>query len=71
MVLTLGSTIGFYATHTSKQVSPEVEVEVVQMRQTFPDWGKQRIRDELAKANNWVPVVSVNTMRRILQEAGL
>jgi hypothetical protein len=33
--------------------------------------GKRRIADELAKANNWVPVVSPNTIRRILEEAGL
>jgi hypothetical protein len=33
--------------------------------------GKRRISDELAKANNWVPVVSPNTIRSILEEAGL
>ncbi len=34
-------------------------------------WGKQRIADELAKANTWVPVISPNTVKRILQDAGL
>jgi hypothetical protein len=33
--------------------------------------GKQRIADELAKANNWVPIVSPNTVKRILIDAGL
>ena len=35
------------------------------------EWGKHRIADELAKANNWVPVISPNTVRRILEDAGL
>jgi hypothetical protein len=41
------------------------------MKQGHPDWGKRRIADELAKGNNWVAVVSPNTVRRILQDAGL
>lgn len=49
----------------------EVEEKVVKMRQEHPSWGKRRIADELAKGNNWVPVISPNTVRRILQEAGL
>jgi hypothetical protein len=28
--------------------------------------GKQRIADELAKANGWVPIVNPNTVKRIL-----
>jgi hypothetical protein len=32
---------------------------------------KERIAHELAKKNNWVPLVSANTVRRILQEKGL
>ena len=41
------------------------------MRREHPDWGKRRIADELAKGNNWVPLVSPNTVKRILQDAGL
>ena len=40
------------------------------LRQAHPDWGKHRIADELTKANNWVPVVSPNTVKRILKAAG-
>lgn len=61
---------GSHAPHTPQRIGPEVEAEVVRMREAFPGWGKQRIADELAKANNWVPVVSVNTVRRVLQDAG-
>ncbi len=45
--------------------------KVVTMKKAHPEWGKQRIADELAKGNSWVPLVSVNTVRRILQEKGL
>ena len=49
----------------------DVEERVIQMRREHEDWGKRRIADELAKANNWVPLVSPNTVRRILQDADL
>ena len=49
----------------------EIEEQVIAMYQAHPDWGKKRIEQEMAKANNWVPVVSLNTVRRILQEAKL
>ena len=49
----------------------EIEKRVIELRGQHPDWGKRRIADEMAKTNNWVPVVSPNTVRRILQEAGL
>jgi transposase len=48
-----------------------IEEQVVALRQEHPTWGKQRIADELAKANNWVPLVSPNTIKRILRDAGL
>lgn len=53
------------------RTSVEVEQKVIAMRRKHPDWGKQRIADELAKANNWVPLVAPQTVRRILQDANL
>lgn len=53
------------------QTAPEIEEEVIAARREHPEWGKRRIADELAKANNWVPLVSPNTVRRILKDAGL
>jgi hypothetical protein len=41
------------------------------MRMKNPNWGKVRISDEMAKANNWVPVVSANTVKRMLKKANL
>lgn len=60
-----------HAPHRPKMVSPEIEERVIEMRRSQPDWGKRRIADELAKGNNWVPLVSPNTVKRILQDAGL
>jgi hypothetical protein len=48
-----------------------VEERVTAMRQQNPSWGKQRIADEVTKNNQWVPLVTPNTVRRILQDAGL
>jgi transposase len=53
------------------RIAPEIEQQVIEMKEAQPSWGKRRIADELAKNNNWVPLVSPNTVKRILQEAGL
>lgn len=57
--------------HLARKKSQAIENEVIAMRQLHGEWGKERIADEMAKANNWVPVVSANTVRRILREANL
>jgi transposase len=48
-----------------------VEQQVIAMRQTHPEWGKVRIAHQLAKAHQWQPLVSPNTVKRILRSAGL
>jgi len=53
------------------RIAPAIETQVKTLRTQQPSWGKQRIADALAQGNNWVPVVSPNTVRRILQDAGL
>lgn len=63
-----------FASSAPKQphrTDPTIEEQVVALRQEHPDWGKQRIADELAKANNWAPLVSPNTVKRILRTASL
>jgi len=59
------------AAHQLNHKSPEIVQGVTEMRRQNPDWGKARIAQEMAKANNWVPLVSPNTVKRILQDAGL
>lgn len=62
---------GSHVRHQLYRVEPEVEAQVVKQRQEHPEWGKRRIADEMAKGNNWVPLVSLNTVKRILEDAGL
>lgn len=54
-----------------QRTSPEVEQRVIGLKRAHPDWGKERIAHELAKLNNWMPLVSPNTVRRVLVDAGL
>lgn len=54
-----------------QRIAPVIEQQVTEMRQQNPSWGKRRIADEMTKANQWVPLVTPNTVRRILQDAGL
>jgi transposase len=57
--------------HKLNRKEAAIEQRVIELRKAHPDWGKFRIADELAKEHNWVPVLTPNTVRRILQEAGL
>ena len=43
-----------------KRTPSEIEDRVIALRKGHPNWGKKRIADELAKANNWVPLVSLD-----------
>ena len=56
--------------HPSR-IAPAIEQRVIALRQAHPTWGKQRIADELTRANQWVPLASHGTVRRILVDAGL
>jgi transposase len=53
------------------RISVEIQTEVVKLHSAHTTWGKQRLADEIAKSNNWVPLVSPNCVRRILIEAKL
>ena len=58
--------------HTFANQLPAPTLEaVVAAKREHPDWGKQRIADELAKGHGWQPLVSASEVRRILIEAGL
>lgn len=55
----------------TRRSAPAVEQRVIALRQAHPTWGKVRLANELAKANGWVPLVSPNTVKRILRDADL
>lgn len=57
--------------HNLPYKSAEIAERVRKMRCENPEWGKARIAQEMAKANNWVPLVSPNTVKRILRDADL
>jgi hypothetical protein len=59
------------APKTTRRTPAAVEQHLIDLRQQHPTWGKQRIADELAKANRWRPLVSPATVRRILRDASL
>jgi transposase len=64
-------TFGSRVAHKLNKKDAVIEKRVLDLRRENPDWGKTRISQEMAKANQWVPVVSPNTVRRMLQDAGL
>jgi transposase len=53
------------------RVAAEVEAKVLALHGQHADWGKHRVASEIAKANNWVPLISPNTVRRVLEDAGM
>jgi transposase len=48
-----------------------IQSQILELHRQHADWGKRRIADEIAKANNWVPLVSPNGVRAVLMEAGM
>ena len=59
------------AAHKLNYKDEAIAQRVVDLRKQHSDWGKVRISQEMAKANNWVPIVSPNTVKRILQDADM
>jgi transposase len=59
------------APHHSQKTSEAIEAKVIKLKKEHPEYGKRRIAHELAKENNWTPVISYNTVMRILKEHGL
>ncbi len=59
------------ANKVPQRTPQEIADKVITLRRRHPDWGKRRLADELTKENNWEPLVSPNTVRRILIDAGL
>lgn len=59
-----------HAPSSPNRIEAAVAQAVIEMKQAHEEWGKKRIAQELAKQNNWVPVISPNTVKRVLAEAG-
>ncbi len=64
--------LGSHAPHTHpNQLPASILDEVIAAKREHPEWGRQRIADELARGHGWHAVVSASQVRRILVEAGL
>jgi transposase len=58
--------------HTfARQLDETVCQEVLAAKREHPEWGRQRIADELRQAHGWPAVVSPSEVRRMLIAAGL
>jgi hypothetical protein len=60
-----------HAPNNPRRITEAIEAKVIELRRRNPKWGKRRIADEMAKANNWVALISSNTVKRILKDSGL
>ena len=59
------------APHHSQKIPETIEANVIKLKKEHSEYGKRRIAHELAKENNWTPVISYNTVMRILKAHGL
>ena len=65
------STFESHAPKNPRRTSEAVEQQVIALRKAHPKWGKRSIANELTKRNNWMPLVSPDTVQKILKDTGL
>jgi len=64
--------VGSHRPHSNpRQLAAEIVEEVKTAKREHPEWGKQRIANQLRQRHEWHKVVSASEVRRILIEAGL
>ncbi len=56
---------------TGSRIPKDVQQKVIELKEGHAGWGRRRIADEIAKENNWVPLVSPSSVKRILEQAEL
>ena len=60
-----------HAPRNPHRVPCETAKLIIEMKRTHPDWGKLRIAKEVVQLDDAVESISPNTVRRILEDAGL
>lgn len=59
------------AAHTHPNAkSPEIVQRVLELNGEHPDWGRQRIANQINKEHNWEKVIGASTVRDILVREG-
>ena len=53
------------------RIPKNVQHKVVELKKAHAKWGRRRIADEIAKENNWVPLVSPSSVKRWVAPDGL
>jgi transposase len=64
-------TTSSHAPHNPPKIDSSVVERVIEKKKSHPDWGRHRIADELMKENNWEPLLSASSARRILIASAL
>lgn len=60
-----------HAPKNPRAIPAEVADMIIDLKQSRPDWGKQRIAKEVVKASDAISSISPNTVKRVLENAGL
>lgn len=60
-----------HAPHNRRTVDPLIEERIVNTKREHPNWGKKRIAQQIWKENNWVPNVSITTVKNVLSRHGM
>ena len=57
--------------HHIQRIPNKIEQQIVELKRQHPSWGKLQIANEIVRTNDGLSTLSPNTVRRVLQEAGL
>ena len=60
-----------HAPKTPHRIAPAIAAQIIDLKQTRPGWGKLRIAKQVLRQNEAMSTLSPNTVRRVLDEAGL
>ncbi len=64
-------TVRSHAPKNPRRIPPDIAAQIIELKQTRPDWGKLRIAKEVTRQNEAISSISPNTVRRVLVEADL
>ena len=60
-----------HAPKNPSRIAPDIVAQIIDLKQTHPDWGKLRIAKHIVRQNESIASLSPNTVRRVLIDAGL